>query len=258
MKIVRDEARILRLARISQALNLVGLAILMVGLALALSSADNSRLIIVQLFTLLVGISIWQFSLNYGYKYVRRPRPDQQLDEALKAALPTATLYHYVLPAPHVYMTRSGPIVLVPKTQTGRISVSGTNGDRWRRREALWRRFLIQGPPLGNPTREADVAIADLVKYIKERAPELEEVPIGVLIVWVAPRTMVTLDVEQSRIPVTHVSELKKVIRKGTGRPLPREQYDRLLEIFDAAQSKGVETTEEAGSETAADADGEE
>jgi hypothetical protein len=250
MKIIRDDARILKLARISQALNLAGLTVLMVGLFIALGSTDNSRLVLVQLFTLLVGISIWQVSINFGHKYVRRPRPDQQLDEALKAALPTATMFHYILPADHVYMTRSGPIVLVPKTQTGEFTVSGADGDRWRRKEALWRRFLIQGPPFGNPTRDAEAAVGALVTYIRKNAPELGDVelPISALIVFASSPALL-VNPEESRIPVVHIRDLKKQVRRMTGRSLPREQYDRLLEIFSAAQKQGATTVEVSAEE---------
>jgi hypothetical protein len=230
MKIIRNEAHITRLRRISQLASFVGLTILLAGLYLSLQG--NPQYIMVQWFVLLFGIILWQVSLNYAYKYVRRPRPDELLDSALKAAVPSSYLYHYMLPASHVLLTRSGPVVLVPKTQTGRISVAGAEGDRWKRKGSLFRRILGQEPALGNPTKEATQELSKLVKFIAEHAPELDELPISTMIVFTAPLGSVTLDLEQSRIPAVHTNELKKLIRKHTGRPLPKEQYTRLQEIF--------------------------
>lgn len=230
MKIIRNEARITYLRRVSLFASLAGLGILSLGLYFSLRGDPN--LVFVQWVTLMVGIIIWQLSLNFTYKYVRRPRPDQVLDEGLKAAISKSFLYHFILPANHVLLTRAGPIVIIPLIQSGKISVGGENGDKWRRKGAWWRRLLGQEPPLGNPTREAEKAIGNLVNYVKEHAPELEELPIGAIIVFLAPASQSTLDLEGSRIPAVHVDDLKKFIRKHVGRPLPHEQYKRLRKLF--------------------------
>ena len=231
MEIIRNEEKITRYRRISQFASIFGLTILGVGLFISLRG--NPDQFVVQWITLLIGIAMWQISMNFAYKYARSPRPDEELDEGLKGANIKSYLYHYMLPAEHVLLTRSGVIVFSLKTQTGNISVGGENGDRWSRKGSMFKRFFGQEPALANPTRDALSQVDAVVKYIREKAPDLDEVPIGVIIVFLAKQGDVTLDVKESRIPAVHISVLKKYLRKQLGRPLPPEQFKRLREIFD-------------------------
>lgn len=232
--IIRDDEWLAKMRRRSQFVSFFGLSILVIGMILSLQG--DPSLFLVQWAALLIGIVCWQLSMNLSYKYVRSPRQDELLDEGLKAGTYKSYLYHYVLPrAEHVLLTRSGPIVLIPQMQSGSVSVGGEDGDKWKWKTKFWRRFMGQEPRLGNPTRSAAMAVEALVKYIKENAPELEEVPIGAIIVFTAPKHLVALDLKASRLPASHVSELKKLIRKHTNRPLPPDQYQKLRTIFDAS-----------------------
>lgn len=230
MEVIRNDAKIKRYRQISQGASIFGLAILSFGLVLAFTG--NEAAIFYQWIVLIVGILMWQVALNFSYKYVQRPRPDEVLDNALKGSSYKSYLYHHYLPANHVLLTRSGPVVLVPKSQTGTVSVVGTEkGDRWRRRGSLLKRFLGREPALGNPTQEANLEIQRLVKYIKENAPELDEIPLGAIVVFV--QDSVSLDKQGPNIPVVKGDELRKYIKKQLGRPLPPEQFRRLKAIFD-------------------------
>lgn len=232
LTVVRDDVRMQKMRRISQFISVFGLTVLVIGMLISIYG--NPSLFVMQWALLLVGLVCWQISMNFAYKYVRSPRQDELLDEGLKKGSYKSYLYHYVLPsADHVLLTRSGPVVMVPQMQTGSVSVGGEDGDKWRWKTKIWRRILGQEPRLGNPTKTAARSIEGLVMHIKEKAPELEELPIGAIIVFTAPKHMISLDLKESRLPATHVSELKKLIRKHTGRALPPEQYNKLREIFD-------------------------
>lgn len=232
MEVIRDEAKITRNRRISQAASFTGLGVLGIGLFISLQG--NPDQFFIQWVALLFGIIMWQVSMNFAHKYARNPRPDEVLDEGLKGAGFKGILYHYVMPAENVLLTRSGPIVLIPKPQSGTITVGGPDGDKWSRKGSLFKRLFSQEPALGNPTRDAQYAIGQLVKYIEEHAPDMEEVPVGAIVVFLATTSEVTLDTKESRIPVVHVSALKKYLRKQLGRPLPPEQFKKLQEIFAA------------------------
>ncbi len=248
MEIIRNDAKITRYRRISQFASIFGLSIL--GFGLFLSLRGNPENFLIQWVTLLIGIIMWQVSMNFAYKYARNPRPDEQLDEALKGSTFKSYLYHYMLPAQHVLLTRSGPIVMVLKTQTGTIKVTGEDGNRWVRSGSLFKRFLGQEPNLGNPTRETQAEIGKLVDYIKEKAPDLDEVPIGAIIVFLAPAGKLQLDAEASTLPVLHASALKKYLRKQLGRPLPQEQFHTLREIFSLPEEEAESEGEEISAET--------
>ena len=77
--------------------------------------------------------------------------------------------------------------------------------------------------------------IAALASYIREHAPEVDEVPIGALIVFTS-KDIKNLDVKGSSIPAMHYSKVKGFLKqKGLGKSLPKNQYKALLEAFDAA-----------------------
>lgn len=232
MEVIRNDAKIAKYRKISQGASILGLAVLSVGLALAFTG--NQAAIFYQWIVLIIGILMWQVALNFTYKYVQRPRPDEVLDISLKSASYKSYFYHHYLPASHVLLTRSGPVVMLPKSQTGKITVKGTEkGDKWKRHGSLIKRMMGREPALANPTLEANMEISKLVKYVKERAPELDEIPIGAIVVFTQPEGKVTVEKDSPNIPVVHATELRKYIKKQLGRPLPPEQFRRLKAVFD-------------------------
>ena len=100
MVILRDDDRVARLAKIGQYISLLSIIILLGGLVLIFIGNENA--IIFQLLALAVGYSLSQVGLHLQNRYVREPRADQVLDDALKHVAKDGRLYHYALPAPHV------------------------------------------------------------------------------------------------------------------------------------------------------------
>jgi hypothetical protein len=140
-------------------------------------------------------------------------------------------MYHYLLPAPHVLLTKAGPIVFVLKYQTGNI---WAQDDKWKQTGIGFRRFFGQ-EGLGNPSREAETMVKGLAGYISKQAPELEEVPIGAMIVFTA-KNIKNLEVSESSIPAMHFTKVKGFLRqKGQGESLPVADYKALQSAFDKA-----------------------
>jgi hypothetical protein len=153
------------------------------------------------------------------------------LDDALKSVTRDGRLYHYILPAPHVLLTKAGPIVFVLKYQTGNIVA---DGDDWRQTGIGFRRFFGQ-EGLGDPTKEADKAVSAMAGYINQHAPELDEVLIAPMIVFTS-KNIKNLDVDDSNIPAMHFSKVKGFLRqKGLGDPMPKSDFDTLRTAFDQA-----------------------
>jgi hypothetical protein len=141
-------------------------------------------------------------------------------------------MYHYVLPAPHVLLTASGPVTFITKYQRGDISYED---GKWRQRGVSFLRKLFSQESLGNPTREMDAAVGGLAHYISKHAPEVEEVPIGAIIVFTT-KNAGELDVDESPIPAMHVTKLRGYFRqKGKREPLPGADYEALRAAFDEA-----------------------
>jgi hypothetical protein len=229
MVIIRDDERIAKLKTRSQRVSLIGFVFLLGGFVAVFINVQN--LLIIQTVALLVGFGLSQYGIYMQHRYGRSPRPDEVLDDAIKSVARDGRMYHYVLPAPHVLLTRAGPIVFVLKYQVGNITAYG---DKWKQTGIGFRRFFGQ-EGLGNPAREADTMLKALATFVQKQAPELDELPIAAMIVFTT-KDIKNLDVAESSIPAMHFSKVRGFMRqKGAGEPLPASDYEALLAAFDEA-----------------------
>ena len=229
MVILRDDARIQKLKRRSQQLSLIGFLFLAAGLVILFLPLENP--FIFQTLALITGWIVSQIGIHLSHRYARSPRPDEILDDAVKGVARDGRMYHFLLPAPHVLLTRSGPIVFVLKFQTGEISVTE---DKWKQKGIGFRRFFGQ-EGLGNPAKEAETMIESLANYIRKYAPDVEELDIGAMIVFTS-KNIKSLDVKNSTIPAMHYSKVKGFLRhKSQGDPLDKKDYSALQAAFDQA-----------------------
>lgn len=229
MEIIRDDARVRRLSIGSKALGAAAMLILLSGLALTYTST-NPNVLLVQLGTLSIGWISSQVSIYLAHRYVRNPRPDMVLDNALKK-LKDVRLYHYVGPVPHLLLTKNGPIVLNAKYQIGKISA---DGNKWHQRGVGLQRVFGQ-QSLGNPNKQAASLVGTLANYIRKNVPEIEDVPVGVVNVFTTIEPA-SLDVEKADIPSMHHKKLKGFLRQRIAQmdPLPKADYDALRAALDA------------------------
>lgn len=231
MIVYRDEERIENLKKRGARVSLVGFLFLAGGFVLLFMQEQLQNVILFQTLALVFGFVLTQYGLYLQHRYARSPRPDEVLDDAVKAVAKDGLMYHYVLPAPHVLLTPAGPIVFNLKYQTGIIYA---DGDNWSQKGLGFRRFFGQ-EGLGNPTKEAEKMIKALAGHISRNAPGVEEVPIGAIIVFTS-KNRDELDVSNSRIPAMHYSKVKGFLRQeGRGEPLSKEDYDALRAAFDEA-----------------------
>lgn len=236
MVILRDEARIARLRRMSKYLSFTGMAALLVGLVLVFTGVENAFLY--QLIALAVGWLLSQVGIYLAHRYLRSPRPDEVLDEALKGVARNGRLYHYMLPAPHVLLLPTGVVILVAKWQGGNISV---DGDKWRQKGLGLRKFFGQ-EQLGNPTKEAEIMVEAMANYIRKHAPEVEELPIATLIVFTSKGAR-ELDLKRSRIPAMHYTKVKGYLRqKKRPEPMAPADYEAVRAAFDKRAAHLIES----------------
>ncbi len=236
MTIIRDDQRIARLRSAGMWANFIGLGVLIAGLMLPII-IDDERMIYVQLLAIPAGWLLSQVGIYLTHRYMQNPRPDEVLDEALKKVTRDSRLYHYVLPVPHVLLTRSGPIIFVAKYQTGNISYKD---GRWRQTGINFVRRLFGQEGLGNPGREAERDLQKLANFIRKKAPGVDEVPVGVMIIF-TKKAGSELDVADSPIPAMHYTKLKGTFKQKTqGPPLPETVYTALRTAFDGAAGKLV------------------
>lgn len=233
MVIIRDETRVQRLKRIATALILISMAVLLAGALITLT--DNVEYFFISLIALPAGFLMSQAAMYLTHRYVRQPRPDQSLDDALKKVAKGSRIYHYVLTAPHVLLTPAGIIILIAKYQRGEITYD--NG-RWRQKGIGFLSRSIGQESIGDPVREAELEIKALAKFISHNAPEVQEIPIGALIVFTT-KAKERLNVKHSPIPTMHVSKLKGYFKQQTQKQtLSVADFDALQRAFDKKAAK--------------------
>lgn len=231
MDIIRDDKKIARYRQIGVITMFVSIGILLVGLFVAANEAWS-------LLALGAGWLLAQVSLYLSNRYVRTPNPDVALDEVLQKlvvekVVKRGRVYHYCLPVPHVFLTPEGLVLFVLKYQRG---VMYANGDTWRQRKAgllNLNKYLAQ-ESIGNPTREAETALQVMVNFLNKHFPDMEEVPLAVLIAFTTvPNDQ--LDVQKSRIPAMHVSKVKGYLKQqwSKSKPMPKGQYEAIQAVFD-------------------------
>jgi hypothetical protein len=230
MVIIRDDEKVARYKKWAQRILILGLLSLVGGMVL-LFVLESANVVFYQTLALLAGWILAQIGTYLAHRYVRSPRPDETLDKAVKPAAGNGRMYHFILPAPHVLLTPAGPIVFNLKFQNGDISYE--NG-KWKQRGIGLRRFFGQ-EGLGNPEQETESMVKSLAGFIHKQDPEIEEVPIGAMIVFTTEKIK-GLNVEGSEIPAMHYTKVRKFLRReGIGKPLSAETYQALQTIFDNA-----------------------
>lgn len=236
MVILRDDDRVARMAKIGQYVSFISMAILLGGLVLIFIGDENA--IYFQLVALTIGWGLSQVGLYLQHRYLREPRADEVLDDALKHVARDGRLYHFALPAPHVLLLPTGVIILHTKYQKGQIYA---DGDDWSQKGVGMRKYFGQ-EGLGNPTKEAEKLISSMANYIRKNAPEIEEVPMAPIIVFTS-KDIESLDVKKSSIPAMHSSKLKGFLRQQKDKlpPMPMEEYEALQAAFDLKVANVIE-----------------
>jgi hypothetical protein len=248
MDSVKNNDKVRRNVRLAQILGLIGLAAMIAGVIIVLFfdrlegfGITPNQALLLQLGSLGLALLLTQVSAYLGNQYGRRPRADEALDEALRKVVKAGRIYHWVLPAAHVLLTPAGIIIFHVKYQIGDVSVrkDQKGNDRWsQKRVGVIRRFVNQ-ENVGNPTREADILVQKMANFVRKHAPGVEEVPIGLVIVFTAQRSKddaYQLDLKESSFPALHVTKLRGYVRqKGAGEPLAEEVQAELRQAFDNA-----------------------
>jgi hypothetical protein len=229
MKIVKDEKKIQRNARIGSVVTIVSLAILGVGMYITFMRPEQFFLSII---ALLVGFLLSQVGILYTNRWGRKPRPDEMLEQALKGLDDRYGLYHYHTPATHVLVGPAGIWTLHPKTQRGTITY---HKNRWRQRgggflQGYLRIFAQEG--IGRPDLEIESDVDGMNKYFKRNLPDLDLPPIQSALVFFHPE--IDLQVEDAPTPTLFAKKLKDFIRKeAKEKPLSSDIIEKIQADFE-------------------------
>ena len=231
MRIVSNEALIRRNARIGQFTSLAGLVVLGGGLYISFRNPEQFAL---SWGALLMGFALSQIGLYFTNRWGRQPRPDEQLNQALKGLSRSYTLYHYQTPASHLLVGPAGVWVLLPRGQAGTITYER---GRWRQKGGgfglLFRKIFAQ-EGLGRPDLEVQGEVAAVQRMLNKTLDQEKSPPIQAALVFTSPAA--ELQADNAPIPTLPAKKLKEFIRKqAKEKRLSVEKAQKIQEVFEEA-----------------------
>ena len=207
MIIVRNEKMINRNAFIGKYAGVVSIAILVGGMYISFKYQEQ---ITYSLLALIIGFTLSQIGILYSNRFVRSPRLDQQLDNALKGLDDQYAIYHYESAVSHFLIGPAGFWILFPLPQKGKITYDDKKG-RWKRIGGNFYMKFFGQDSIGNPTREIKVAVDQVQKELR-KIPEFDLPAIKTALVFTG--SSIEIDAENAPSPTLHAGQLKKLIRK--------------------------------------------
>ena len=132
-------------------------------------------------------------------------------------------------PTDYLLIEPGGITVLVPRGQEG--AVIQAEG-KWRYNRGFMRSWMGRDEAIGNPSADAQKAMADIKKVLDEKAPEIK-VPLRAVIVFTHPR--VALTAEPGPVTALRAEELKDYLRAaGKLHELPKSIQRKMREALGA------------------------
>lgn len=207
MIIVRNEKLVKRNKQIGRFSSILAVVTLVAGMYL---SYRYQQQITYSLLALVFGFTLSQIGIAYSNRFVRSPRPDEELDIALKGLEDQYVLYHYQSPVPHLLVGPAGVWMLLPYSQKGKI-IYDDKKKRWKKIGGnAYLRFFAQ-ETIGNPQAEISSGLKSIRKSF-QKIPQLEIPPIQAALVFSGEGVVV--EAEDAPYPTLHALQLKKLIRK--------------------------------------------
>jgi hypothetical protein len=221
MKIYIDRQKVNARAQAAHFASVGGLVLLLVSVAVPLFLPNLAGITSVVMVIGAVGAMVGIYLAN---RWVRRPRPEESLDKALKAFDDNYRIFHYPssLPCDHVLLTPNGVVALEVVNLNGFFSYR--NG-RWKEAMTMGRalRYLVE-ERVTDPVMLSQSMAKDLGDRFDKEFGEQAAIPIKALTVFTHPA--VELEVEGGPIPACKVDKLRKQI-SIQGFRLEHDTYDK-------------------------------
>jgi hypothetical protein len=166
---------------------------------------------------LLVGLLGASFGSYMTSRYVRQPRVDKVLAEAMENLDKRYALYNYYLPSNHVIVSHYGLMVIEPRPHRGEVEY---RDGRWRHRAGIGGKLmqLFGEPGLGRPDQDLAHEVARMKSWIEQAMPDVD-VPVYGAVVFTDPRVMV--QAEDAPVSAIKAEALFDLMRQGMrGNPL--------------------------------------
>ena len=226
MKIYIDRPKVNARATLGNVMSVGGLLLLLASVVVPLFLPAMAG---ISLLLLAAGGIIAMVGIYYSNRWIRKPRPEDSLDKALKAFDDNYRLYHYPkLPCDHVLLTPSGIVLMEVVNLAG--SFSYRNG-HWREAMTIGRalRYIVE-PRVIDPVVVAEALQGDMKKWLENHLQLKASIPMKALTVFTHPAT--ELEVQRPPFPACTIGKLRKQAATQ-GPKLVRETYERLASAFE-------------------------
>jgi hypothetical protein len=210
METIVNETFLAKRAKYARWGTLLGLGALFGGLLTA-----GQQQLLVSYGLLLVGLLAASVGSYMANRYVREPRADQRIAQALESLDKRYVLYSYYLPSEQVLFSHRGFIVLEIRNQEGLVAYED---GRWTHK-AGWRKImtLFGETSLGKPEQDLEREVGWVREWVDTFDPD-QEIPVSGVILFTNPK--VTLDIQGLDVPYATLAELADVIKTSfSGRP---------------------------------------
>ncbi len=222
MKIFVDRQKLNARAQAANLASVGGLVLLLASVVIPLFvpkwSTYTSVLMVLGAAGAMVGIYL-------ANRWVRKPRPEESLDKALKAFDDNYRLYHYPasLPCEHVLLTPTGLLALEVVNLNGYFS--RRNG-RWKEAMTVGRalRYIVE-ERVSDPVMLSQSMVDELNNRLTKEFGDRMIVPVKALTVFTHPG--VELEFDGPGVPACKLEKLRKQANVPGARLAP-EVYDKL------------------------------
>lgn len=222
MRVFTNERKIKRNRRLATAAFVVALAVLIGSMVIFWTVPPEAQFDLFWLSTamLAVGMVAAVTAVRLTNDWVRRPRPEEALNESLKGLGNNYSLYHFWMPARHVLVSPQGILCLTVRVQPGRFAV---RGDRWRTQANPVARLgrLFRQEQIGNPTLDAQRDAARVQVWLDRIIPD-SGVEVEPVVVFISPAA--TFEAEDPTVPVLYADSEREPNLRGYVTALGRDR----------------------------------
>jgi hypothetical protein len=171
MRVVINQALIDRYRRLSHILFFVSLAGMGIGFFYTWTSNPNSQTSQFSCLILPILLLMTLTSVRMANTWIREPHPVPALSEALKGLGKKYSIFHHILPAPHVLIGPEGVFTITTVWQERAYRVKGK---KWYGEEGLIRKLngYMRQDLLGNPFQNALLEAEQMQKLVNKIAPD--------------------------------------------------------------------------------------
>jgi hypothetical protein len=221
---VVDTPRINRYAVLANIASIGGMLLLLASVAVPMFLPSIATVSIV---FMLVGMVIAMLGIYYANRWVRKPRPEEQIEKALKGLGEGYVLCHYPrMPIDHILLTPFGIVVIEAISYAGHFTY---RDGKWKEAMTMGRamRYIVE-EHLGNPTEMA-ASEAELLRD-KIFHAGMPVIPIKALVLFSHPGAQ--LDVNNPPVPVCKVEKLRKQVEMS-GTKLSAEAFGQIHQYLE-------------------------